>query len=204
MENDLSQENKDIRNGQEKGFSLEDKKSILNRLNKKNKIDEFTQDKTKEEKEISFNEEDKKSILNRLKKQKEMNDTPQAIIGKEKRSQFSEEEKEKVLRKLNEKRLAKQKQKEIVKDRTENKKIFKFEGKDFYQFTGMEREYFILVTDAKSVGIRPKSIYLYYKTFDVALNKKEVIIKTEIYSDRFFISYDKIRILFKAHSLKDI
>jgi hypothetical protein len=119
-----------------------------------------------------------------------------------KKKTYDEEEKKKVLEKLNEKRLSTQKREEIKKARTYKKQVYKFGSKEFYKFKHMEREYFIEIADIKKLSSRPVIIPLYYRTLE-ELNKKEVLIKTEIYSEKIFISYNPIRVYFKGYSLED-
>ena len=117
-------------------------------------------------------------------------------------NEYSKEYKTKILSNLNEKRLSVQKREEIKKKRTDKKKIYKFASKEYYKFMHMEREYYIEIKDCEKVSSRPAIITLYYRTFH-ELQKKDVLLKTEIYSDKFFISSDAIRVYFKSYTLED-
>ena len=114
---------------------------------------------------------------------------------------MTEKEKKKILTDLNDKRLSEQKKHEIEVLRTSNKKIYKMMSKECYKFLNMEREYYITIKDAQSISSRAKLITLYYKTFS-EFRTKDYLIKTEVYSDKFFISDDPIRVYFKAYSLE--
>jgi hypothetical protein len=66
----------------------------------------------------------------------------------------------------------------------------------------MEREYYIEIDACKKLSSRPTILPLYYRTFD-ELKKKDVLVKTEVYSDKIFISYNAIRVYFKAYTLEE-
>ena len=149
----------------------------------------------------TFTAEEKKIIMDRLDEERRIHQKAQESLDP-KNKKYTEEEKKKILQKLNEKRLSTQKREEIKKARTHNKKIYKFGSKEFYKFQQMEREYFIEIEDIKKLSSRPVIVPLYYRTFE-ELNKKEVLIKVEIYSEKFFISYNPIRVYFKGYSLED-
>ncbi len=152
-------------------------------------------------KKETYSAEEKQFIMDRLNEERLIQQkAEESLSGKDK--SYSEEEKKKILQKLNEKRLSTQKREEISKKRISNKEIFKFGAKEFYKFTNMEREYYILVEDCKKFSSRPALFTLYYKSID-ELKKKDILIKTEIYSDKIFISYDVIRVYFKGYSLED-
>jgi len=115
---------------------------------------------------------------------------------------YTEKEKKKILADLNEERLSEQKQKDLEKKRTYNKKIYKMGSRKCYKFTHMERAYYINIDDCLKLSSRPQNIALYYKTFDEVKTKK-YLIKTEVYSDKFFISDDPIRVYFKGYVLEN-
>jgi hypothetical protein len=152
-------------------------------------------------KKQTYTDAEKKIIMERLDKERRIDQ--QAKKGLDgKKAFYTQSEKEAILQKLNEQRLSKQKREEIEKRRTDNKKIYTFGSKNFYKFVQMEREYYIQIEDCKKLTTRATIVPLYYKTFD-ALQKKDVLIKVEIYSDKFFISYDAIRVYYKSYALED-
>lgn len=148
-----------------------------------------------------YTTEEKKIIMDRLDEERRIHQKAEEDLNT-KTKNYTEEEKKIVLQKLNEKRLTTQKREEIKKARTHNKKIYKFGSKEYYKFKQMEREYYIEIKELKKLSSRPVIIPLYYRTFE-EFNKKEVLIKTEIYSEKFFISYNPIRVYFKGYSLED-
>ena len=152
-------------------------------------------------KKETYTDEEKKMIMDRLDKERRIHQKAMEDLDP-KSKKYNEEEKKLVLQKLNEKRLSKQKREEIKKARTENKQIYKFGHKEFNKFKHMEREYYIEIEDLKKLSSRPVIIPIYYRLFE-ELKKKEVLMKTEIYSDKIFISNDPIRVYFKGYSLED-
>lgn len=154
-------------------------------------------------KKETYSAEEKKLIMERLNEERLVHQKEEeAFLSKQ--QTYSEEEKKKILDKLNEKRLSTQKREEIQKSRIHNKKIYKFGSKSFYKFTNMEREYYIGTDDCKKSFSRPVIIRLFYKTIsENELKNKDVLIKTEIYSEKFFISLDAIRVYFKGYSLEN-
>jgi len=154
-------------------------------------------------KKDTYSGEEKKLIMERLNEERLIHQrAEEALSSKEKT--YSEVEKKKILDKLNEKRLSTQKREEIQKSRIHNKKIYKFASKEFCKFMNMEREYYVEIEDCNKFSSRPIIVTLYYKTISESeLKKKDVLIKTEIYSKEIFISYDVIRVYFKGYSLED-
>ena len=154
-------------------------------------------------KKETYSAEEKKLIMDRLNEERlAQQKAEEALTGK--KGSYTEEEKTKILNKLNEKRLSVQKREEIQKKRTHKKSIYKFANKEFYKFKNMEREYYIDIDDCNKFSSRAIIATLYYKTISESeLKKKDVLIKTEIYSENFFISYDVIRVYFKGYSLED-
>jgi len=149
----------------------------------------------------NYTEEEKQIIMDRLNEERLIHQrVRERLDGKI--QEYTEEEKSQILNLLNEQRLSKGKREEIKRKRIEKKEKYKFFSKEFYKFTKMEREYFIEVKECESVSSRPKLITLYYRTFE-EFKKKDVLIKTEIYSEHFFISYNPIRVYFKAYALED-
>jgi len=149
----------------------------------------------------TFTTEEKKIIMDRLDEERRIHQKAEEGLNTQNKT-YTEEEKKKVLQKLNEKRLSTQKRDEIKKARTYNKKIYKFGSKEFYKFKQMEREYYIEIDMIKKLSSRPVIVPLYYRTFE-ELNKKEVLVKIEVYSEKFFISYNPIRVYFKGYTLED-
>jgi len=149
----------------------------------------------------TYSEEEKQFIMDRLNEERLIHQrVKERLDGKLK--EYTEEEKNQILMMINEQRLSKQKREEIKNKRLQKKKIYKFGSKEFYKFTKMEREYFIEVKECENITSRPKIIGLYYRTFE-EFKKKEVLIKTEVYSEYFFISYNPIRVYFKTYALED-
>ena len=152
-------------------------------------------------KKETYSDEEKKLIMDRLNEERlARQSAEEALLSKKKI--YSEEEKKKILDKLNEKRLSAQKREEIQKKRIHNKKIYKFGNKEFYKFMNMEREYYIETKDCEKISSRAAIFTLYYRAL-TELKKKDVLIKTEVYSKDFFISYDLTRVYFKGYSLED-
>ncbi|HHD78345.1 MAG TPA: hypothetical protein ENK98_01700 [Epsilonproteobacteria bacterium] len=115
---------------------------------------------------------------------------------------FTEKEKSKILQELDEERVLLQKQKELEKKRTNNKKIYKIGSKKCYKFLNMEREYYLDIEECKKISSKARLITLYYKTFD-EVKRKTYLMKTQVYSDKFFISDDPIRVYFKEYTLEN-
>jgi hypothetical protein len=154
-------------------------------------------------KKKTYSDEEKQFIMARLNEERLIHQRAEEELKGKKRS-FTEEEKKKILAKLNEKRLSTQKREEIKKKRLHNKKNYKIGNKTFYKFKNMEREYYIEVADCDKITTRPSIITLYYKSIsEYEVKKKDVLIKTEIYSDKFFISYEIHRVYFRGYSLED-
>ena len=152
------------------------------------------------EKEI-YTEEEKQIIMDRLNEERLIHQrVKERLDGKIKG--YSDEEKNQILHILNEQRLSKQKREEIRNKRIEKKEKYKFASREFYKFTRMEREYYIEVKECEGLSSRPRLLSLYYRTFE-ELKKKDVLIKTEVYSEYFFISYNPIRVYFKTYELED-
>ncbi len=151
----------------------------------------------------TYSTEEKKFIMDRLNEERLVQQRAEEALS-DKKGPYTEEEKAKILNKLNEKRLSTQKREEIQKRRTHKKKTYKFGNKEFYKFKNMEREYYIEIEDCNKFSSRPVIVTLFYKTVSAyELKKKDVLIKTEIYSDNFLISMDSIRVYFKGYSLED-
>jgi len=149
----------------------------------------------------NYTTEEKKIVMDSLDEERRIHDKAvKGLDGKD--SKFDQSEKNQILNQLNEQRLSKQKRAEIAKKRIDNKEVYKFGSKTFYKFLQMEREYYIQIEECSRLSSRPSNISLYYRTFD-ELKTKDVLIKTEVYSDKFFISYDPIRVYFKAYVLED-
>lgn len=152
-------------------------------------------------KKETYSAEEKQFIMDRLNEERLVDQKAEESLSS-KSKPYSQEEKQKILNKLNEKRLSTQKREEIAKKRTYKKEKYNFGAKEFYKFGKMEREYYIRVEDCQKLSSRPEIVTLYYRLVD-ELKKKDVLLKTEIYSDKFFISYDAIRVYFKEYSLED-
>jgi hypothetical protein len=114
---------------------------------------------------------------------------------------YSKADKKDILEELNEKRLDAQRFEVIKKRRTDKKQKYQFGSKEFYKFSHMNREYYIDIKDVEKVLNRPMIMSLYYKVFG-ELKKKDFLMKVEIYSDKFFISDDILRVYFKGYSLE--
>ena len=172
------------------------------RINMDNHSGEITDIKSFSKKE-TYTAEEKKFIMDRLNEERLIHQRAEEELKGKKRS-FTEEEKKKILAKLNEKRLSTQKREEIKKRRLHNKESYKLGNKEFYKFKNMEREYYIEIADCDKITNRPSIVTLYYKSIsEYEVKKKDVLIKTEIYSDKFFVSYNLTRVYFKGYSLED-
>ena len=164
--------------------------------NSKNSIDEKAYSK-----KDTYTDEEKKIIMDRLDEERRIHQ--EAIKGLDgKKPIYTENEKNKIFDKLNEHRLSTQKREELRQRRVENKEVYEIGIKKFYKFLNMEREYFIEINDCDKFSRRPAIISLHYRTFN-ELKKKDVLIKTEVYSDKIFISYNAIRVYFKGYVLED-
>lgn len=149
----------------------------------------------------TYSEEEKQIIMDRLNEERLIHQrVKERLDGKI--QEYTEEEKTQILEILNEQRLSKQKREEIKNKRLQKKEKYKFGSREFYKFTQMKREYFIEIKECENLSSIPKMISLYYSTFG-ELKKKDVLIKTELYSSYFFISYNPIRVYFKTYSLED-
>ena len=154
-------------------------------------------------KKETYSVEEKKFIMDRLNEERLVQQRAEETL-EGKKGPYTEEEKTKILNKVNEKRLSAQKREEIQKKRTHKKKIYKFGNKEFYKLMNMEREYYIEIEDCNKLLTRAIIVTLYYKTVsEYELKKKDVLIKTEIYSEKFLISMNPIRVYFKEYSLED-
>ena len=149
----------------------------------------------------NFSEEEKRRILEKLN-QKRIIDQKASRGLDGKKATYSDKEKQKILDQLNEHRISSQKTEEINDKRISRKQFFEFEGREYLKLKGMEREYFISEQDAKNASHQPKKIKLYYQTF-AGMKSKEVLMKIEIYSEQFFISYNLQRVYFKGYFLLD-
>ncbi|TNF44517.1 MAG: hypothetical protein EP216_01955 [Epsilonproteobacteria bacterium] len=150
----------------------------------------------------TYTAEEKKFIMDRLNEQRLIEQAEAEKSFSDEKKTYTEEEKQKILDDLNEKRLSVQKREEIKKKRTYKKEIYKFGAKEYYKFTNMKRDYFIEIEDCKKITRRPRIVPLYYRSIDV-LQKKDVLMKTEVYSEKFFISFDAIRVYFKGFDLEN-
>ena len=103
---------------------------------------------------------------------------------------------------MNEHRITAQKTQQIKDNRISRKQFFQFEGKEYLKLKGMEREYFMLEKDALHASHHAKKINLYYQTF-AGMKSKEVLMKVEVYSEQFFISYNLQRVYYKGYFLLD-
>ncbi len=149
----------------------------------------------------NYTKEEKQIIMDRLNEERLIHQRVRDRLDG-KIQEYTEEEKNEILNLLNEQRLSKQRREEIKSKRIEKKEKYKFSSKEFYKFTKMEREYFIEQKECEDLSSRPKIISLYYRTFE-ELKKKDVLIKTEVYSEHFFISDNPIRVYFKTYALED-
>lgn len=149
----------------------------------------------------TYSAEEKKLIMDRLSEERRIHQKiKERSEGKIK--EYTEEEKDEILHLLNEQRLSKQRREEIKKKRLHKKEKYSFNSREFYKFTKMEREYYIEVNACEKLSSRPDIVTLYYKTFE-EFKKKDVLIKTELYSDKFFVSYNPVRVYFKQYALED-
>jgi len=143
-------------------------------------------------KKQTYSDEEKKIIMDRLNQKR---------LAEQKKSTYSKSEKNKILKELNEQRLSKQRREEMEKRRTQNKEVYDFSSRKFYKFLHMDREYYIELSDIDKITSRPSIITLYYRTFG-ELKKKDVLIKAEMYSDKFLVSHNAIRVHFNSYSLE--
>jgi len=151
-----------------------------------------------EKKEI-YNDKEKKYILDTLNTERLLRQKAQR--KSKTYDQYTKSDKQDILKELNEKRLDTQRLEVIKKRRTDKKQKYQFGSKEFYKFSNMNREYYIDLNDIKKLSSRPVIMSLHYKIFG-ELKKKDFLIKTEIYSEKIFISDDILRVYFKGHSLE--
>ena len=150
-------------------------------------------------KKDTYSDEEKKYILDTLNSER-------LLRQKEERKsksydKYTKADKKDILKELDEKRLDEQRFEVIKKRRTDKKQKYQFGSKEYYKFSHMNREYYIDINDVEKVSSRPVIISLYYKIFG-ELKKKHFLMKVEIYSDRFFISDDILRVYFKGYALE--
>ncbi len=149
----------------------------------------------------TYNDEEKKFILKKLNderlRQQKLNEASSNVT-----KQYSQEDKNDILNKLNDERLRAQKNEDMKKKRVENKEIYKFGKKEYYKFVNMEREYYLEKKSCGNFSSRPSIVTLYYRTFG-EMNRKDVLLKIESYSEKIFISYDAIRVYFKPYSFEE-
>ncbi len=148
-------------------------------------------------KKETYSGEEKKYILDRLNSERLLLKKLERISKTY--DKYTKTDKQDILKELNEKRLDAQRFDVIKKRRTAKKQKYQFGVKEFYKFNHMSREYFIDINDVKKVSSRPVIISLYYKIFG-ELKKKDFLMKAEIYSDKFFISDDILRVYFKGYA----
>jgi predicted methyltransferase len=149
-----------------------------------------------------YSEEEKRLILQRLNEERlRAQQSSQQVKVKEKKRHFTEADKRKILEKLNENRLAQQRYAKIREERTKDREIYKFSAKEYYKLLGMQRAYYLPIEVCEIIDNRPKIITLFYQTLD-ALQKKDVLMKTENFSKGFFISEDVLRVYYKSYELE--
>ncbi len=152
------------------------------------------------QKEI-YSDEEKKFILKRLNderlRQQKSKDASSNIT-----KEYSQEDKNNILNKLNDERLRAQRREEMKRKRIGNKEIYKFGKKEYYKFVNMEREYYLEKESCGKFSSQPSIVRLYYRTFG-EMQRKDVLLKIESYSEKIFISYDAIRVYFKSYLLEE-
>jgi len=143
----------------------------------------------------TYTADEKKYIMQQLNAQR--------LEEREKKdAEHLKKEKQGIFRNINDRRLEDQLYKEIEVRRIEKKKKYTFDIREFYKFEHMERGYYIEIKDIKKLSSKPQIFTLYYRTFG-EMKKKDFLIKTEIYSDKVFISSDVLRVYFKGYSLEN-
>ena len=162
-------------------------------LNTVEEIEAFSQKNT-------YSDEEKKYIMEQLNA-KRLSENKEENLSKQYKK-YTPEEKDNILNELNDKRLERQLYEEIEKRRIYNKKLYTFDMREFYKFLHMDREYFIELKDLDLLSNRPQILTLYFRTFG-EIKKRDFLIKTEVYSDRIFISNDVLRVYFKGYSLEN-
>ena len=162
-------------------------------LNTVEEIEAFSQKNT-------YSDEEKKYIMEQLNA-KRLSENKEENLSKQYKK-YTPEEKDNILNELNDKRLERQLYEEIEKRRIYNKKLYTFDMREFYKFLHMDREYFIELKDLDLLSSRPQILTLYFRTFG-EIKKRDFLIKTEVYSDRIFISNDVLRVYFKGYSLEN-
>jgi len=152
-------------------------------------------------KKETYSAEEKKFILKRLNDERLLHQKSKEASSNVTK-QYSIEDKDDILKKLNEERLRVQKRKEMGEKRVDNKEIYKFGQKEYYKFVNMEREYYLEKESCGKFSSRPSIVTLYYRTFG-EMQRKDVLLKIESYSEKIFISYNAIRVYFKPYSFEE-
>lgn len=153
------------------------------------------------DKNETYSSEEKNFILERLNNERLLEQKAKEASS-EPRKKYDKEDKDDILSKLNDERLRTQKREEMRRKRVENKQLYKFGQKEYYKFVNMERQYYMKKECIEKIGSRPSIVSLYYRTFG-EMKKKDVLLKVESYSEKIYISYDAIRVYFKAYSFED-
>lgn len=113
-------------------------------------------------------------------------------------------EKNKIWNKLNEVRLFRQKNKEIEKQRLENKKIYTMHNKKYYKIIGMRNDYYLKVDSLRKLTASKFVIELYRYTFS-GLKAQRGLIKLDKTTNKIFISDDTLRVVyFEPYELEAI
>ena len=152
-------------------------------------------------KKETYSAEEKNFILDRLNNER-LQQQKADDESSNKTKQYTKKEKNDILEELNEERLRVQKRKEMKRKRLDNKEKYKFANKEYYKLKEMKREYYIEAESCEHFSGMPSIVTLYYLTFN-ELKKKDVLIKVQTHSEKFFISYDAIRVYFKPYALQN-
>ena len=149
----------------------------------------------------TYSSDEKEFILERLNNERLRQQKAHEKSSKSSK-QHSSKDKSEILNELNEERLRTQKCEEMKKKRLQNKEIYKFANKEYYKFVNMEREYYLEKESCGKFSSQPSIVTLYYRTFG-EMQKKDVLLKIEAHTEKIFISYDAIRVYFKAYSFEE-
>ena len=152
-------------------------------------------------KKETYSSDEKKFILERLNSERLRQQKPHEKSSKPSK-QYSKEDKNNILNELNEERVRVQKREEMKAKRIENKEIYKFGKKEYYKLVNMEREYYLEKESCGTFSSRPSIVTLNYRTFG-EMQRKDVLLKIESFSEKIFISYDAIRVYFKTYSFEE-
>jgi len=112
-------------------------------------------------------------------------------------------EKKKVWNELNEERLLRQKEKELEKERLENKKIYAIYGKKYYKLVGDNGDYYVLEDALKDLPSSQFIIQINRYSFS-GMRTSRALLKVDRTTNKIFLSEDTLRVYFKPYKIESI